>query len=308
MIELAQGDARARLAPHLGGRLTALWLATWPGRSAEILHPFPEAATDLLRWPKGGLYPLVPYWGRIRDSRLMEAGNMVPVAPHPDAAPHTLHGSAHRHPWVVRHQGASAATLAYDHPGDGEWPWPFRAVLGVSLPTPACCELRLTLANTGDLAMPAGIGLHPYFSDADRTRVLVSADREWPMDAAQLSLPVPGHPYALDGALIGPVTRQLSDWKGRAMLRRPEGELRLEASPSLGCLVLHRPAGADWFCLEPVSHVADAFNLAAQGVEGTGARRLSPGEELTASLSLTLGPVPEATSARARTFREEQVR
>lgn len=54
ITELAQGAARARLAPHLGGRVTALSLAA-PGREAvELLLPFPEDTSELLHWPKGG--------------------------------------------------------------------------------------------------------------------------------------------------------------------------------------------------------------------------------------------------------------
>jgi aldose 1-epimerase len=287
VIELTQGAARARLAPHLGGRVTALRLAPVQGRLAEVLHPFPEETTDLLRWPKGGLYPLVPYWGRIRDSRLLVEESVVQLTPHPDAAPHTLHGPAHRHPWAVEHVEASAAIMSFDHPGDAEWPWPFRTLLEVSLLSPDRCAFRLTLTNTGDRIMPAGLGLHPYFSDAGRTRVIVSAQREWPMDTSHLSLPTPAGPLAWDGALEGPVTRQVCGWEGHAVLRRPEFEVRLKASAELACLVLHRPRQADWLCLEPVSHVADAFNLAGVAVEGTGARTLAPAERLTAALMIT---------------------
>ena len=38
-----------------------------------------------------------------------------------------------------------------------------------------------------------------------------------------------------------------------------------------------------------VSHVADAFNLAARGVHGTGHRMLAPGEEATASMRIGMG-------------------
>ena len=53
-------------------------------------------------------------------------------------------------------------------------------------------------------------------------------------------------------------------------------------------LVLHVPVGAPYACIEPVTHVADAFNLAAAGVEGTGARVLQPGETLAGLVRLGL--------------------
>ena len=110
------------------------------------------------------------------------------------------------------------------------------------------------------------------------------------MDAAVLpeaaAPPMPG--VVWDGVVAGPVTRQLSDWGGQAVLRLPQGELTLQVSPLLAHLVLHRPAGVDWLCLEPASHVVDGFNLDALGVSGTGTRWLDPGEAITAWMTLTL--------------------
>jgi aldose 1-epimerase len=288
LLELTQGAAHVRLAPALGGRVTRLRLAGGSAGPVDILHPFPEVETDLLRWPKGGLYPLVPYWGRIREGRLATAGGVVRLRPHPDAMPHTLHGPAHRHPWRTDWAREAAAQLHYKHPGDEDWPWRFRATLTVALPTPERCELALAVENAGEGAMPAGLGFHPYFAAAETTRVVLDAGRDWPMDDAHLSLPAPGDLMVWDGAVNGPVTCQIVDWNGRARLCRPEADILLEAGPDLGCLVLHRPAAAAFLCLEPVSHVADAFNLAAAGVAGSGARSLMPGERLMTSLAIVV--------------------
>jgi len=45
-----------------------------------------------------------------------------------------------------------------------------------------------------------------------------------------------------------------------------------------------------YLCLEPVSHVADGFNLAAGGVPGTGTVQLPPGGVLEGRMSLSLAP------------------
>jgi aldose 1-epimerase len=290
ITELAQGAARARLAPHLGGRVTALSLAP-PGRAAvELLLPFPEDTSELLHWPKGGIYPLVPYSGRIRDGRLLAAAGEVVLRPHPDAAPHTLHGPAHRRAWELRAMTGCSARMVHEHPGDDEWPWALRAELLVALPAPDCCRLELRLENMAPARAPAGLGMHPYFSAPDGSSLSLSAAREWMLDAAVLpeaaAPPMPG--VVWDGAVAGPVTRQLSDWGGQAVLRPPQGALTLQVSPLLAHLVLHRPAGVDWLCLEPASHVVDGFNLDARGVSGTGALWLNPGEAITATMTLTL--------------------
>jgi aldose 1-epimerase len=51
---------------------------------------------------------------------------------------------------------------------------------------------------------------------------------------------------------------------------------------------VYTPPGQSFFCAEPVSHITDAFNLAAAGQADTGMLTLAPGE--TARVALTLTP------------------
>ena len=76
-------------------------------------------------------------------------------------------------------------------------------------------------------------------------------------------------------------------WDGRAEVHWPETgiRLRIEAEPLFGHLVIYIPAGREIFCVEPVSHVNDGFNLAGRGVADTGVRILVPGETLRTSYS-----------------------
>ena len=88
------------------------------------------------------------------------------------------------------------------------------------------------------------------------------------------------------GRELGEEARDYSfdGWEGYALIHwpgRPE-DLEIGADATLTHLILHRPPGLPYFCLEPVSHVTNAFNLAAAGYQGTGMRRLASGETLRA--------------------------
>jgi aldose 1-epimerase len=84
------------------------------------------------------------------------------------------------------------------------------------------------------------------------------------------------------------MTDYLGGWNGRASVELPSNPpgavLSIEADPVFGHLVVHRPDSGAYLCLEPVTHVANGFNLAAQGVPGTGTCVLLPGESMTGSL------------------------
>jgi aldose 1-epimerase len=66
----------------------------------------------------------------------------------------------------------------------------------------------------------------------------------------------------------------------------------LQADPLFGHLVVHRPDPPHYLCLEPVSHVANGFNLADAGVAGTGTRMLAPGESMGGQIRIALMPGP----------------
>jgi aldose 1-epimerase len=52
--------------------------------------------------------------------------------------------------------------------------------------------------------------------------------------------------------------------------------------------VIYVPPGEDFFCVEPVSHANDGFNLMARGIEGTGVQVLEPGQTLAGNVTFRL--------------------
>lgn len=289
VIELHAGAARLRLAPQLGGRITACTLAGADGGARAVLHPYPEQHTDLDQWGKGGLYPLVPYSGRVRDAMLWHAGRAWPLQAHAGSA-HTLHGIAHRRAWSLVGFSADRAALRYTHAPDVHWPWAFEVEMGVAL-SPGELSVQLRLCNTGTEPMPAGIGLHPYLVHATDEPLRYRADAGWPFDADYLALPRSG---TVDASVIeqtvapaqwqaGEVTRFHGRWQGALELldaSTGRARLALRGSGALDQLLIHRPAAAPYLCAEPVSHVVDGFNLAARGEPCTGTRVIGAGESL----------------------------
>jgi aldose 1-epimerase len=294
-LVLRAGAAQAVLRPQAGGRVCSLTLAHPDGRAVPVLYPYDAAGVDPVNWAKGGIYPLVPYSNRIARGQLRTAaGATVTLPPHPNAQPHTLHGHAHGLPWHVVQHDAVSAHLRLASPACAAWPWPLQADLQVVLSAHAIA-LSLSLRHGGVGDMPAGIGFHPYFLHHAGARLRYQAGRRWPADADYLahgSEPLPaGQGFDQAKALPpGTLTDYLSAWDGALDLELPEGDvLHLQTDSVLSHLVVHRPPQPIYLCLEPVSHVADGFNLAARGVPDTGTVQLPPGEVLQGRLSIRLG-------------------
>jgi len=301
IVELRSGDASARLVPAAGGRISALRLCRPDGYAVEVLHPYPEDFFDPLRWAKGGIYPLIPYSNRIANAQLQVDGQTIAIAPHPDSLPHSLHGNAHAQAWLIERSDASSATMSLDSPASAAWPWDYTAQITLQL-SPGALHITMTLRNADTRAMPAGIGLHPYFRHEPTAQIGYHATTAWPANSEFLpGQPRPPHPdelYAPERALPpGGLTDYVGGWDGVATVDLPGDQtagasgaarLHIRADGTFAHLVVHRPDNLAYLCLEPVSHVANGFNLAANGVADTGTRRLAPGETLTGSINLSL--------------------
>jgi aldose 1-epimerase len=293
VISLRAGGASARLLPRAGGRVSRLSLMSLQGGAVDVVYPYPEDIFDPIHWAKGGIYPLLPYSNRIESSQLRLDDGLVTLQPHPDAHPHTLHGDAHTQAWDVVHTASNVAMLTLVSPASPAWPWQYNASQTFKL-TPSRVSITLTLTNASNRRMPAGIGLHPYFRHAADEVLAHKAKRSWPMNSAFF----PASPRVLRAEERYDVPRQLpegtltdyfDDWDGQVTVSLPGGAVvTMSCMPIFAHLVVHRPPEPIYLCLEPVSHVTNAFNLVETGVLGTGSHLLEPGASLSGEIHISL--------------------
>jgi aldose 1-epimerase len=294
LITLRAGGAAVALAPALGGAVTRYW--TEDGRGPhDWLRPTPADALARGDPYELAAFPLVPFSNRIRAGAFRFEGRRVRLPLNRPGEPHAIHGHGWQQPWQAVDVRPDRARLEYRH-GAGDWPWPYRASQEIAL-APGRLTVALALTNEGDEAMPAGLGWHPYFPRTPETTLTAGVRALWLTDAGMMPTALVPPSPAADLARgvradATPLDNGFAGWDGRAVLEWPEHRARLvmTAGPPLEVLVVYTPAGRPFLCVEPVSHVTDAVNLAAAGRADTGLRHLPPGATLRAAVTLA----PEA--------------
>lgn len=286
MIALTAGDWRATLAPEQGGAVLSL---DWRGR--PVFRSTPEGATDIL---ETACFPLVPYANRIADGRFVFEGRSVQLPRLERFAPHALHGDAWLLPWTIESQTENRVEMSLDWPGDTDgWPWPWRARQVVEL-TDEGLSISLSVTNTGNAIMPAGLGLHPYFHRYADSRLTLSAEGVWITDAREIPerlAPVAEVADWSNGLALADapfVDHAYAGWTGQAVLDGGGRWVMLSADAPAHWTQVYAPLGVDFFCVEPVTHRPDAHNAPAG--EDHGLARLAPGE--TSSFAMRIGATP----------------
>jgi aldose 1-epimerase len=210
------------------------------------------------------LFPLLPYCNRIGSARFAWLGTEYELERNFGDSPHAIHGLGWRRPWNVRQSARAEATLVLGHRPDPSWPFAFDAEVTYSLSgTGLTVAMRLT--NRHASAAPAGLGVHPYFPKEHDPALRFNATGAW--RNGDDALPSRHGPVPEDWQHTGfrPVALSRLDncftgWDGTAEIQAGPASLRIEASPVFRQLQVFTPHWAEFFCVEPVTHVPDALN------------------------------------------------
>ena len=288
MLTLRAGAASLVLAPEIGGSIVG-WML---GR----LHIMRRAAPEtIIAGNARGLasFPLVPYSNRIAHGRFDFGGTRHQIALNFGDHPHAIHGIGWQSVWSVDAVGPGTARLSLTHRPDGvaraRWPFAFHATQDFAL-TEDTLTVSLAIENNETDPAPAGLGLHPFFPTAHAPTLHFNAGSVWTNGTDHLPAERIAVPEAWDhtaGRRVGTATLDscFAGWRRRADIAwAPPGPiLSIEASEIFTHLIVFTPPGADFFCVEPVSHMTDALNRTGS-VPDHGMHTLAPGETLAGTV------------------------
>lgn len=281
MIRLESGPSTLEVDPVLGGSIVS---ARWHG--IDIMRP--QQGDDVLG---ASCFPLVPYSNRISGSAFSWRGDEVVLRPnHPgDPTSPAIHGVGWTSAWKVNDLHPASLALELEHEANADWPWSFVARQDFAL-APDGLRLSLSLRNMGESAMPAGLGFHPFFPCSSRTVYHGLHNGEWETDAGCIPTRLRSGSEPQDWWQGRPVDTRIVDTvyterEGPLTIEWPERGIGLTMAPSddLAFTTVYVPAGEDFFCVEPVTHMTDAFN---RDRSDSGMRLLQAAESWSVDLTL----------------------
>lgn len=283
LITLRQKGMRCDIAPALGGSLTGLWWGDVP-----VLRETPLAQMGSAL--ESACYPLVPYSNRIGDAQLQWAGQHYPLNKNFPPEPHAIHGTGWESVWSVGSVDSASVTLTLDHTPDASWPFAFRAIQTLRLEDDAL-HMQISITNTHDALVPAGLGWHPYFAKRPGAHIAFAATGRWEMGPDNLPLGLEAH-TGLDQDLAAlSVDHCFEDWNG--VLAWSDPLLNVQVQSDLRRLVVFTRPELDCIAIEPVSHANNAFNRLANRpapADTLGVQRLSPMQTFRAQMRIAVQP------------------
>jgi aldose 1-epimerase len=288
LVTVADGDIEVQVLPEVGARLHRLRVA---GRDLLRTPPDVDAhAREPIFW---GSYVMAPWCNRMEGGTRVSVGSRV-VEPAPNFPDGTaIHGQVFARPWQHDGEGSFAMRAG----GDG-WPWEYEVRQRIRVP-PGEDRLHLEhrLTNRSDEAMPAGIGIHPWFLRP--LRIAIAAERVYAANTAPEREPVPVSgpfdlrrmrdvPDDLDGcwAEVGDPAVSLR-WPAVGLAATLRARVRLGgggAAPAVH-IVVASPSHLDAVGVEPQTNAPGGLRRLLDGAPG-GLVMLGPGEALGLDVEL----------------------
>lgn len=267
------------LLPEVGGRIHRL-----RAFGEDLLRAPPDPAQHVAEPFFWGSFPLVPWSNRVAGGVIRFRGRAVALPR--NEGTNALHGEAYARPWRVLGEGL----LAFDGGGFG-FPWPYAARQRFSVDGARLTQ-ALSITNTGAEAMPAGLGIHPWFCAP--LELALPARLAYPLvDCIPTGEPEPvaGRldlralrplPWGLDNLWTGLTAQQFR-------LRWPSRGLALDYafSEAAQYAVVASFERFDAVAVEAVTHASDGFRLLDEG-KPSGMRVLQPGATLTVTYTFSV--------------------
>jgi len=285
-IFLTNNVANVEISPQFGGAVLA-YNVKLNNEFIAILRDA-SSATSV---QDSSCFPLVPYSNRIRHGQFkwQEANISLPLNHWPEK--HSIHGHGWQLPWTITDQTENSLTLQY-HYKTADWPYSYIAKQVFTLEDKVL-GITLTILNTSEDSMPAGLGLHPYFSLTKNTSIKCTVDQMWAVDDECMPTFLVSKPSSMDSpeglSLHGSnLDNVFTGFTGDATVTWPEYEAKATISTSSNCnfMIIYSPEGEDYFCFEPVTHCTDAINMMNKGIKNTGVMSIAPQENMTVSMRI----------------------
>jgi galactose mutarotase-like enzyme len=266
LVELADTEAASAvlLAPARGAIVTSFRVG-----DRELFYLDPATLNDVTKNVRGGNPVLFPSPGKLEGDAWSRDGRSGAMK---------QHGFARTLPWSTRATGTDGAasvtlTLTSSDATRAQYPWDFRADFTFALNAK---RLRMTqhVQNTSNSnshgAMPFGLGFHPYFRVADKSRARIDTRATRAFDnLVKRVVPFTGFDLTqpeVDVHLLDHGSRE------SAIHLSDGAQIEVRASEEFATWVVWTLAEKDFVCLEPWTCPGNALNTGERLIT------LSPGE------------------------------
>jgi len=206
-----------------------------------------------------GYFATIPYFGAIHKNTFPYKNKFISLPNTHIMEPDTIHGEGWVNKWDIKNITKNSLELNFLHNGKKSFPYKYKCLQKFSL-TKDSLIIKVIITNNDKKSFYCGIGFHPWFSISKQSKIFSNTFLHLKQKKnKKFSIEKMLNTKALDLNKTK-IDETFLKWDGRSkLILNKDIILEIINKKNVDNLHVYSPPKENFFCVEPVTNVRDAY-------------------------------------------------
>jgi len=259
LITLSNDKLFLEIAPKMGASITKFRNVK---SGKDIFRPFSNKKKIIKKnCYFSGYFATVPYFGAIQKKTFLYRNRYISLPKTHPLEPDTIHGEGWVSEWKIKSKSKISSELVYIHDGKKGFPFKYRVNQEFFLINKSLC-INIAITNIDNESFNCGIGFHPWFN-IDKNSKIYSNSFTYIKELKKkiYKKKIFSRKKFLDLNKCK-IDKTFINWNGKAKLViNKDTTIEIKNKKNINNLHVYSPPKENFFCIEPVTNISDAYNI-----------------------------------------------
>ena len=254
----------------------------------EIFRTFPKhKKINKYNCYFSGYFATVPYFGAIHKKTFLYKDKYINLPNTHPLEPMTIHGEGWVNKWRLIKSSNSSLTLEFKHNGKKSFPYKY-SVSQMFKIKKASLEIRIKIKNLDSENFNCGIGFHPWFSLSKDSKIYSNSFNYLHSKKNKFTIKKLIKTKALDINKTK-IDETFLNWNGKSkLILNKDIQIEIRNKKNIKNLHVYSPPKENFFCIEPVSNVRDAYLVKKNSKLYNGLKIIRPKKSFEAAVEFKI--------------------
>ena len=259
LITLSNDKLFLEIAPKMGASITKFRNVK---SGKDIFRPFSNKKKIIKKnCYFSGYFATVPYFGAIQKKTFLYRNRYISLPKTHPLEPDTIHGEGWVSEWKIKSKSKISSELVYIHDGKKGFPFKYRVNQEFFLINKSLC-INIAITNIDNESFNCGIGFHPWFNIDKNSKIYLNSFTH----IKELKKKIYKEKIFSTKKFLDlndcKIDKTFINWNGKAKLViNKDTTIEIKNKKNINNLHVYSPPKENFFCIEPVTNISDAYNI-----------------------------------------------
>lgn len=257
-------------------------------KNKEIFRTFPKnRKINKYNCYFSGYFATVPYFGAIHKKTFIYDNNYISLPKTHPLEPMTIHGEGWVNKWKIIKSSKNSLSFEFKHNGKKSFPYKYNAIQTFVIKKNSL-EIRIKVINLDSKNFHCGIGFHPWFSISKESKIYSNSFNYLHSNKNKFSIKKLIKTKVLDINKFK-IDETFLNWNGKSkLILNNDIQIEILNKKNIKNLHVYSPPKENFFCIEPVSNVRDAYLVMKNSKLYNGLKIIKPNQSFESAVEFKI--------------------